>query len=320
MKRAVLTLVSALAVLAPLRAQNRVAFAEVEIEGPFQRAVVLAGEAGSTLVEGAVGVGETRRVLVPIPVDPDIGRREPTLAAGSARTRFIGWKERDERLAQLPAALRARPAPLAEPARVRASVATLLVLAAAAIVGLWLARSWRAALALATVASIPAFLLARAAFDRDVHAVEVLDGVAGSSTWQRTRAAWDEIVLPSRGASFDLVTVPMHSLKIAAPLDLALPTRARARSTQLIATWPESWPEDALARTSNDLAPLAAAWMREEGNWTFRGPWELGAALGPAVPGGPPPGWLVAGLPQSVEILVGQVAGAARSFVRCSYP
>lgn len=320
MKHAVLVLFAALATLVPLRAQNRVAFAEIEIEGPFQRAVVLAGNAGSTLVEGPIGVGETRRVLVPIAVDADMGRREPTIAAASARARFLGWTERDERLAHLPAALRARPAPLSEPARVRASVAVLLVLAAGAIVGLWLANSWRAALACATVASIPAFFLARSAFDRDIHAVEVLDGIAGSSTWQRTRAAWDEIVLPSRGASFDLATESSHAIRFEAPLDLARPARARARSAQLIATWPESWPADALSRASNDLGPLSAVWVREEGNWTFRGPWGVGAALGPPVPGGPPPGWLVSGLPQGVELLVGEVAGNRRSFVRCSYP
>jgi len=320
MTRVLLTLVAALFTLVPVCAQSRVAFAEIEIEGPFQRAVVLAGNAGSTLVEGRFGAGETRRILVPVPVDPDIGRREPTISAASARARFVGWKERDERLAELPAALRARPPPLAEPARVRTSLATLFVLAASALVGLWLVRSWRAALAVATVASIPAFFLARSAFDRDIHAVEVLDGIAGSSTWQRTRAAWDEIVLPSRGASFDLVTQPSRALEFEAPLDLARSARARVRATQLIATWPESWPADALARTSNQFAPLAAAWTREEGNWTFRGPWELGAALGPVVSGGPPPGWLVAGLPQSVDLVVGELDGVPRSYVRCTYP
>jgi len=320
MKQAFLALIAVLVTFVPLRAQNRVAFAEIEIEGPFQRAVILAGNAGSTLVEGSIGVGETRRVLVPIAVDSDVGRREPTIAAASARTRFLGWRERDDRLAQLPSALRARPAPLSEPARVRASVAVLFVLAAGVTVGLWLARSWRLALAVATVASIPAFLLARSAFDRDVHAVEVLDGIAGSSAWQRTRAAWDEIVLPSRGASFDLATGRAHAIEFEAPLDLTLPARARARSAQFIATWPESWPADALARASNDLGPLGAVWVREEGNWTFRGPWDVGTALGPPVPGGPPPGWLVSGLPQGVELLVGEVAGDPRSFVRCSYP
>src|SRR5690606_13113245 len=66
-----------LACAATARAQSRVAFAEYEISGPGTRVELDAGLAGSTRIEGALGAGESRRVLVPVPVSPGAPPLEP---------------------------------------------------------------------------------------------------------------------------------------------------------------------------------------------------------------------------------------------------
>jgi len=310
-----------LACAAAAQPQNRVAFAEYEISGPGERVELDAGLAGSTRLEGALGAGESRRVLVPVPVSPGAPPLEPRAGTSGAAARFLGWRERDERLARIPAALRARPAPVASAARVRVGAAVLLVLGAAGLAGLWLARRPLAASLLALAAGGMVHVLARGALDRDAAPVEVLDGVAGSGTWQRARAARDALVLPARGPTFDLAVDPARApIRFEAPLDPAGEARARAKGAHLVATWAEPWPPEALDRTANELAPLAEAWLREEGDWTFRGAWPLGAALGPARPGSDPPGWLVAGLPQGVTLVVGRVEGPGRAYVRCTWP
>ncbi|MCY2960975.1 MAG: hypothetical protein NTY35_12495 [Planctomycetota bacterium] len=309
-----------------VHAQSRVAFAEYEIAGPCERIVLDAGLAGSTHVEGVLSAGESRRVVLPIPTSPGAPPLEPRVETSSGTAHFLGWLERDARLSQIPAALRARPVPLASAARVRVGVAVLCLLAVAGIAGLWCARWPFASLGLALVAATAIFVLARASLERDAAPVEVLDGIAGSGAWQRARAARDTLALPGRGPNFDLAVEPSRApIRIEVPLDLARPTHASSKGAQLVAVWPEPWPAEALDRAANDLAPLSAVWVREAGDWTYRAAWPLRAPLGdaaprPPAPGSDPPGWLVAGLPQGVTLLVGEVAGSPRSFVRCTYP
>ncbi|MBL8860901.1 MAG: hypothetical protein JNK02_02730 [Planctomycetes bacterium] len=304
-----------------LRAQSRVAFAELELAGPATELRVDAGRPGFAHVAARLGPGESARVLVPVPVEPGLEPTPPVLVFATGTARFLGWRAREARFAGLPAALRARPAPLSGAPRVRAPAAVLLALAAAGALGLWRMRAPRTAAVLALCAAAGAFLLARGALSRAAAPIEVLDGVSGSSDWQRQRAALGELVLPARGATFDLVTDPPRArVEIEAPLDPASPARARARGASLVAIWAEPWPGAGLEREANELLPLAAAWLRADGAWTFHGPWDVGAPLGPARSGPPPPGWLVSGLPQGVTLVVGEVAGAARSWVRCTWP
>lgn len=305
-------------------AQSRVAFAEYEITGPCTRVELDAGLAGSVVVEGALAAGETRRVVLPVPTSPGAPPVEPRAAVGGGggSARLAGWRE--PALDRLSAALRARPAPVATAARVRAGLAVLGVLAAAGIAGLWSARRPFVALALAAAAACAVFVLARSSLARDAAPVEVLDGIAGDVTWQRARAARGALVLPGRGPTFALTTEPGHApIRIEAPLDPGLPVRAGAPGALLVATWPEPWDARALDRAANALAPIATAWLREEGTWTCRGAWPLEAALGPAVEGPGPPGWLVSGLPQGRTLLVGELepprSGSPRTFVRCAY-
>lgn len=306
---------------APASAQSRVAFAEIEVQGPAAGIVLDAGLAGTTRLEGTLSAGETRRFVVPIPTSPGAPPLEPRVTGATGAARFLGWREPDPRLATLPAALRARPAPAASSTRVRTRPSVLLVLAAAGIAGLWLLRSRRAAIAVGVVGAAIAFTLARASLARDAPAVEILDGIAGSPTWQRARGARDTAILPARTPSFELRTEPGGiALTITLALDPAALPRVAATGARLVASWPEPWPGDALERAANHLVELDEAWAREEGTWTAHGAWPLGAPLGPARPGPDPPGWLIDGLPQGVAIVVGRVAGDERSFVRCTFP
>jgi len=309
---------------ASARAQSRIAFAEYELTGPCDVVVLDLGRAGSTRIEGRLAAGETRRVVVPIPTSPGARPLEPRVEARAdahVPARFLAWQPPAARFTDLPAGLRARPVPVASATRVRVGIGVLLVLAAAGIAGLGSARRPFVALALAVAAAVVVYALARRSLERDAAPVEVLDGIAGHTAWQRSRAARDSLELPGRGPTFDVVTDPPHAaIRIEAPLDPSRPAVARASGAQLSANWSEPWDSDALDRTANALAPLAAAWRRVEGNWTFHGAWPLGAALGPAVAGPAAPGWLVAGLPQGVEIVVGEMGGAPRSHVRCTYP
>lgn len=331
-----------IALVAPTSAQSRLAFAEYEIAGPFAGVVLDAGLAGTTTVEGTLRAGESRRVWLPIPTSPGAPPLEPRAVSTTVSTtvstsesrepnsvtnvRFLRWRERDERLANLSPPLRARPAPVADSVRVRVGLAVLALLAAAFVAGLAILRYVLAAFALAIAASAVAFHLARHALDRDAPAIEVLDGYSGFTEWRRARAARDTLVLPASTEAFDLVVEPGRAaLAITTGLDPTPGPRATCRGAVLTAISREPWPADVLEPTANRLAPLAAVWVRDEGEWTFRGPWDLDAPLGPAIPGVDPPGWLVAGLPQGTRLVVGELqAGASGgkgvTYVRSTLP
>jgi hypothetical protein len=320
--RAIAAILALLALArAPAPAQGRVAFGEYELHGPAAGVVLDAGSAGTTRLEGALSAGETSRFVAPIPTSPGAPPLEPRVRSTTGGARFLGWREPDARLPALPSALRARPPPAASSARVRVPPSVLLVLAAAGIAGLWLRRSPRAALALGIAAAAIAFALARRSLARDATAVEILDGIAGAPTWQRARAARDALTLPSRSPGYELRTEPAGApLAISLALDPSSLPRAASAGARLIAIWPETWPADALERGANHLVELDATWFRDEGTWTSRGPWPIGSPLGAARPGPDPPGWLIDGLPQGVQVLVGRVAGEEWSFVRCTFP
>jgi hypothetical protein len=72
-----------------------------------------------------------------------------------------------------------------------------------------------------------------------------------------------------------------------------------------------------VGRDVNGWTDLSECWVREDGAWTFRGAWGRGKELPPPAGGPPPPGWLAAGLPQGVGVLLGRLAaGDPTSFVR----
>ncbi len=302
--------------------QGRVAFAEYEIAGPCTDFVLDAGVAGQTHVAGNLRVGESRRVTLPVPTTAGAPPLEPRVESGNESAgaafrpavRFLQWVERDPRLARRSPALRARPAPAVGARRVRAPVAVLALLAAAFLVGLALLRRTGLAAILALVAGGAAFALARRGLERDAPPVEVIDGLAGEGQWQRARAARDALTFPSEGPTFELATEPAHApLRIEAEIEPGRPARVLVRGATLVATWSEPWPADALDPRANQLAPLAETWIRADGVWTDHGAWPAGAALGPAVPGSDPPGWLVAGLPQGLGLVVGRLATGAES-------
>jgi hypothetical protein len=316
-------------------AQSRLAFAEYEISGPFAGVVFDAGRSGSAVVTGSLSAGESRRVVVPIPIALGVPPTEPRVATDGAIStnapRFLGWKTRALRGGELPAALVARSYPAAAAVRVRAGAAVLLVLGAAFVAGLWCLRARRAvvvsSIALAGIAGGIVFHLARRGLEHDAPPIELLDGAADSTTWRRVSAARDALVLPAREPEYDLVTSPGHApLRIEVGLEPGDRPRATAHGAKIVAVWSEPWPPRALDPVANALAPLAAVWLRDEGAWTFHGRWPLDRELGPRVPGADPPGWLVSGLPQGMRILVGELEprgpgpGGPRTWVRTTLP
>ena len=77
--------------------------------------------------------------------------------------------------------------------------------------------------------------------------------------------------------------------------------------------------EGGYTRAENRNRPLAETWLREDGAWTARGPWPVGHPLPGPREAPPPPGWLEAGLPQGVPILLGRVEDSPTGmFVRLS--
>ncbi len=310
---------------APSAAQSRVRFAEIELVGPLDRAVVDAGAAGETRVESVLAAGESRRLVVPVPArpaQPDPVLRAFARAGGPAHAqaaRLVGWRDLDARYDGLPLALRVRALPAAPGARVRAPVAVLALLLAACVVVASVRARPRAALllGLAFAAGIGA-LAARRPPDAG-RAVEVLDGVAGADLWRRARSAVGALELPARAPAYELRSEPATArIVLTVPADAARPPRAEAPGAHLTALWAEPWPADALTESANRLEALDPVWVREEGRWTARAPWPLEAALPAPVAGSPPPGWLLSALPQGGRVLIGGSAGAR--WVRMTWP
>jgi hypothetical protein len=88
---------------------------------------------------------------------------------------------------------------------------------------------------------------------------------------------------------------------------------AVAHGSALFVVRPFDLGDRVFRREGNHARPLEETWLREGGEWTARGPWLLNEPF-PAVRGGPaPPGWLVAGLPQGVPVLLGRASPTARA-------
>jgi hypothetical protein len=334
---------------APLvSAQSRVSLAEVDIEGPLSEVVLDLGTAGSTRIVGELVAGESRRILVPLAPRSDADRITPTIRIrpepmGLApdleprgRARFLGWQNRASPLDALSIGLRERPRPAVAESSASLSRATPFALLAAAIVVLALRRRPVLALASSVVASAALVLVVHRPDAEASTAVVLVDGDVDSDRWRRVDAAFARIEVPADVGAFELWVEPAGAPVFwRVPLDWSWggssggsssgtggTARAEVASPGarlfLVSTLPGG--AALFSRERNQDAALDRAWLREEGTWTWRGPWPLSAALTAALPrAGPdtaPPSWLASGLPQGVAVLVGRVAGSGNTWMR----
>jgi len=308
--------------LAPVANGNLARWADVEISGPVRDLVISLGSAGEARLAGELLPGERQRIAVPLPVRdasaavaPQIGWTPSAGAdpesAGRGSARFLGYREdrASARIEDLPPGLRARTRPPIGPVEPRLRAASLALLPACLVVGLLLRRRSGAALLFALVGSAAVLFLGWPRGAQPGRKLVVLETDAGSAeglevtaTWERARASQaeleDRVVESSNDAARIVWTRQLGS---GGELGPAGEWTATARGSAL-------WLLRALARGAGRDRALAETWLREDGEWTARGPWRPGQPLPPPVPGPPPPGWLAAGLPQGIPVLVGRAA------------
>jgi hypothetical protein len=137
--------------------------------------------------------------------------------------------------------------------------------------------------------------------------VSVLEGDASSGRWLEVRGAQDGLVVTGSRPGW------LRRLPAGAVGNLECLADATER-------WAAQFPEarlyfsteieikDLPSGSSPGDRDLLRAWVRLPGEgWSFRGPWARQESLPGAILGGPaPPGWLAAGLPQGVGVLLGE--------------
>lgn len=304
-------------------AQNRAAFADVELVGPVRGVVLTPVFGGSTRIEGELAAGERRLVSVPVPVTaaalntpPRVTFDEPlALDEIPGRARFLGWRGGLTPTETLSPGLRARARPALAEAPLLISRAVVPLLLIAALVTLAVRKRAWLALLVATAASAALTPLVAPA-TRDIESsVTLVDGDHSVESWRRIDGALDEIAVPTDIHEFELWTEPIDAaVTWITPLDPTRPWRARARGARLFLASVVAADQASLARSGNGYAAFDAAWLRSEGEWSELGAWALDAPLPSAPRPGSPPGWLASNLPQGVAILIArEQAGAARA-------
>lgn len=291
--------------------------ARIELGGPLRSLEI----APATRISGELEPGERARFSLPclVPAGEPLPR-EPRLVftqdePGQGSARFLGW-EQDS--AAWPANLALRPFPeLASSGPLLAPASWMLLLAASLIT--LVPRKSLVSLALGGVAALGLFLWVQSTTS-EPGALRVYEGAVGSSTWVQREIGVGELLLaaPTQGWRLDCEPASARivleaSLRPADPLMVRAPAvrGAQLRGQRLL--------QDELGvfdPTAQAVFALKHAWRRSEQGWSYLGPWERGAPLPASRPGPPPPGWLVQGLPQGVEVFLGELADAPGSWVR----
>lgn len=308
------TLFTSLCVGSFAQSQEALGELELRLEGPLTELSVSAGGAPTELLVG-LGPGESQRVTVPVRVGPGGVASAVEASAPRERARPASDVLLPPPYTELPRRLRVRGLPPLErdlptpgPARWTLLLATLVLALAAR------RYPWRALVVGALGASclwLPMELPTEPS-------LVLLEGDGASGRWLEVRAARDELVLGPAGASW-LRTLPEGAestltvdVSAASPAARVMAPGARVFALRELEQRPRLTLED------NDFADLDPVWVRsEDGRWARRGPWGVGRALPPdpaasttAAGTAGLPGWLVAGLPQGVPVLVGRASGA----------
>lgn len=295
--------------------------AELRLEGPLEG--VELGEGGRvTRVEARLGAGERRTVTVPLALST------PARATGALRSRLalcvlpegVGGRAAVLELSAprpdlwssgLPGTLTMRSRPPLEAAFPRPD-ATRWALAAAGVAAALVLRR-RALLALAASAAVSAALLALPGRSGRPAGVVVLEGDARSGAWVLVRGGWGEVEVEAGELPWDDVWAAGDPVRWRVRIEPGRGPRwalvgegARIYTIQRLGTPPR------VAVADYGGPDLARAWLRaEDGGWRAVGRWRSGEPMPEAGGRGAPPGWLAAGLPQGVGILLGELAPSA---------
>jgi hypothetical protein len=295
-------------------AQEPIGRIGVELEGPLD-SVCLALGAVPTVLEVSVAAGERRRFDVPYvgssrasaaPLLPRFLGEPPPAGASLVP----GSHEPPPVWAELPRGLRNRSLPPLERARVAPDAPRWAALAAALLLVLGLRRRPLAALTVGAAAALGLLLWPAPPASGPLQ--RVLEGDAESGRWLEVRAARESLELA------DISVGWVRHLPSSAALRLELSTAAGAAAWRLVAAQARVFAlREVAGRAPTRADPGAHDWRRlwlrdPAGDWSAHGPWKRGEVLPPPLAGAPaPPGWLAAGLPQGIGILVGELESGA---------
>ena len=292
--------------------QDPVGIVEVELVGPCPNTTLSAGFE-STRLDLHLKAGETRRFEAPYLSRVRLGGdgatprlRAAILSRGTRLSPESGESPPDWE--QLPLALQSRSLPTLKVTRPVVGSTRLIWMAAALLLVLALRRRPWAAAAVGAGAAALVFWLPEPVVEG--HSVRVLEGDVESGRWLEVRGARDSLALPDPAVGWLRHLPQNRELElVAVESDSELGWTASARGARVYHLR-ELPGLRAPTRAESGGHRFEEAWLREAtGTWQALGPWAPGAPLPQSIPSaGAPPGWLVAGLPQGVPILVGHLA------------
>lgn len=312
---------------------TRLRLARIELSGPLRRVELVQRANERTRVAGELAAGESALFTLPVPVLANSLAVEPRIAwdvtgdERRGRARFVGWSDDPPAFARASIALRSRPKPPVSAGTLSAGAACLFVLVAIWCAAQALRKRVLALIAVAVGGACAAALLVAREPGEVAAQVELLEGARDSDPWVEILSGAERLELSSATfeTPFQVQTEPREA-ELEVQADLRSPERvvlvargARIHVSRLVAP-----PADGFSIELGPPEPLEATWLRREGVWSFVGASSPGQALARApadtsAASTSPPGWVVAGLPQGVDVLVGRararaepVAGAPR--------
>ncbi len=301
-----------------------VRIAEVDVVGPSNGLVLDSGAAGESRFARTFEAGERLRIAGPVPVEDAEAPLAPlvrwtreesfedgSIARGSAR--FAGWREdrAADSIAALPPGLRARTRPPLEAPDVRASPAVLALLPACFVLALAMRRRRAAAPAIGVLGAAVVIGIGWPRGAAPASAAAVLECDAESEAALEVAASLGNVELPLADLESSVVEIPEARGRVVWTQSDPDLWSASAPGASIVVLRRVDLGGKTWTRERNSALALAETWVREEGTWTARGAWAASAPLPPPVTGGspiPPPGWLQAGLPQGIPILLGRIA------------
>ena len=310
--------------------ENRAWSFDVRLRGPLEEVRFDFGAEGTTRVHAALRAGEELALSLPAPVRSPLGAvglagipLPPPTLRGSGAVEVGGWSPAPAPtdFDLLPPGLRTRPRPPLAAGRPRAVWGVLALLGLGFVLGFAARRRpGRASLVGVVVGGAVLALTLRSAAPAD--GVRLLEGDLRARVWFEVRAGLGSLErvegrlerLPVGGAvAFDVVLEGGRK-RVAARAPGAVLYEVR------VLTAPAA-PDPALFGRG---APAATWWRDSAGAWSRCGPWRWGDPL-PAPLEAPgeeePPGWLKAGLPPGIDVLLGRLgAEGGGSWLRVTGP
>jgi hypothetical protein len=306
-----------LAAAKPAPGENRYWLASLELSGPLEELHIDAGSAGRSVVSLDLLAGERIALEVPVPLRNPLGsqglaslpdpqpRIVPASAGGSAR--FLAWTPPPS----LPRSLLPRPRPPLAGIPLRPGAVELTLALAILVLALGLRRSPVRCALICGLGGLALALIGSRSRPGPGELV-LVEGDLRQGVWMEVRAG------------LGVLEGEMDALELGpagGPVELALERRsdraprltARAAGARLHALLRLDAPGGELRADRNGWASLEEVWLRSPaGRWSALGAWTEDLPLPEAeAPGaGAAPGWLMAGLPQGVGILLGRFAGS----------